>query len=154
MNNLAEIQFKRIMVKRWIGVLNKVQLLKDDIKKIQYIGEFSTEQKSRISGISNYRSSYDSLPPRAVKPPTHSQTSLNINELNNSEDLQQAHDLMSQHLQQLMSKNIESQEIETLKQLISDIKHKYQLSRMSQNTENIHIIENNTPLFLNTPNQL
>ena len=70
MNSLAEIQFKRLMVKRWIGVLNKVQLLKDDIKKIHYIGEFSTEQKSRISGISNYRSSYDSLPPRAVRPPT------------------------------------------------------------------------------------
>lgn len=81
------------MIKRWIGVLIKVQSLKDDIKKIQYIGDFSMEQKSKISGISNYRSSYDSLPPRAVKP--SSQASLNINELNSSEELQQAHDIMS-----------------------------------------------------------
>jgi hypothetical protein len=45
--------------------------MKEEIKKIQYIGEYSSEGKkySSISGISNYRLSTESLPP---KPPSGS----------------------------------------------------------------------------------
>jgi hypothetical protein len=77
MDEMAEIQFKRNIIKRWVEVLNRVQQMKEDIKKIQYIGEYSSEGKkhSSISGISNYRLSTDSLPPKA---PSASLPTINI----------------------------------------------------------------------------